>query len=540
LSARTVTIVGSGPSGVHIALSLLRKGYAVTMLDVGFSKPPIVNPQDNLNSLKRNLADPVAYFLGEDFQGVVLPTFEKEFYGIPPSKSYIFKSPPGFEWRARGFAPLFSFAAGGIAETWTGGSYPFNDAELADFPFRWKEIGPCYEEVARRIGIIGVEDDLARFHPFHAGLLPPMDLDLHSARLMQEYEKRKSALNRKLKTYLGRTRIAVLSRDLGARKACDKKGRCLWGCPTDAFWTPSLMLKDCLAEQNFRYASGVRVSHFRCDANNRITSVVAAPAGGGAEQEFPVETLVLAAGALSSSKIYLDSIYRDTGKVAQLPGLMDNRQILMPFVNLRLIGASFEPESYQYHQLGMGIEGPLPKEYIHGQITTLKTALLHPVIANLPCDMRLAQFLVRNLHCALGIVNVNLHDTRRETNYLTLATEPGSQQTKLMLHYEPSKIEVHHLRWAIDRMRMAMLRLGCIVPPRMLHVRPMGASVHYAGTLPMSSASATGGHSTDANCRSHRYANLYFADGATFPFLPAKNITFTLMANAVRIASSAF
>jgi paromamine 6'-oxidase/6'''-hydroxyneomycin C oxidase/2'-deamino-2'-hydroxyparomamine 6'-oxidase len=68
----------------------------------------------------------------------------------------------------------------------------------------------------------------------------------------------------------------------------------------------------------------------------------------------------------------------------------------------------------------------------------------------------------------------------------------------------------------------------------------MGASVHYAGTLPMSSASATSGHSTDANGRSHRYENLFIADGATFPFLPAKNITFTLMANAVRIAENAF
>jgi hypothetical protein len=29
-------------------------------------------------------------------------------------------------------------------------------------------------------------------------------------------------------------------------------------------------------------------------------------------------------------------------------------------------------------------------------------------------------------------------------------------------------------------------------------------------------------------------------DGAVMPFLPAKNLTFTLMANAVRIAETAF
>ena len=32
--------------------------------------------------------------------------------------------------------------------------------------------------------------------------------------------------------------------------------------------------------------------------------------------------------------------------------------------------------------------------------------------------------------------------------------------------------------------------------------------------------------------------NLYFADGSTFPDLPAKNLTFSLMANATRIAEA--
>jgi choline dehydrogenase-like flavoprotein len=43
---------------------------------------------------------------------------------------------------------------------------------------------------------------------------------------------------------------------------------------------------------------------------------------------------------------------------------------------------------------------------------------------------------------------------------------------------------------------------------------------------------------SDPSCRSHDFRNLYFADGATFPFLPAKNLTFTLMANAVRVGEA--
>jgi choline dehydrogenase-like flavoprotein len=46
--------------------------------------------------------------------------------------------------------------------------------------------------------------------------------------------------------------------------------------------------------------------------------------------------------------------------------------------------------------------------------------------------------------------------------------------------------------------------------------------------------------STTELCQSRDLGNLWLVDGATFPFLPAKNITFTLMANAVRVAEAAF
>jgi choline dehydrogenase-like flavoprotein len=65
----------------------------------------------------------------------------------------------------------------------------------------------------------------------------------------------------------------------------------------------------------------------------------------------------------------------------------------------------------------------------------------------------------------------------------------------------------------------------------------MGASVHYAGTIPMAKESAP--FTTTEYCQSRDFENLFIVDGSTFPFLPAKNITFTLMANAIRVADAA-
>ena len=314
----SVLIVGSGPSAVHFALSLLRKKYRVTMLDVGYSKPPAVNPSDSFTALKENLADPVDYFLGERYEGVVLPNPEKEFYGIPPSKNYVLHQPPGSAFNARGFAPFFSFAQGGIAEAWTGGCYPFNAAEIADFPFDFSELERCYSEVAARIGVIGAPDDLARFFPLHENLLAPLELDTHSAQIMAVYEKRKQWLNSRLHCYLGRTRIATLSRDLASRKKCSNLGRCLWGCPTESFYTPSITLNECMAFPNFTYQLAWRVTHFTFDGAQRIRSVVAECVDGGGTEEFSADAFALAAGALNSTKIYLESIFRSTGERLEL------------------------------------------------------------------------------------------------------------------------------------------------------------------------------------------------------------------------------
>jgi len=533
-----IVIVGSGPSGVHFALSLLRKGYEVTLLDVGYEKPAPVRPEDNFTALKENLEDPTAYFLGEKYDGVLLPDVKKEYYGIPPSKDYVFQTPRGFDYRASGFEPMISFARGGLAEVWTGGCYPFDDGELEDFPFNYSGIEPYYNEVARRIGITGTRDDLTRFFPFHEHLLEPLELDGHSALLLKAYARHRDDLNGRLHCYLGRTRIATLSRDLDDRKRCTYLGRCLWGCPRQSLYTPSHTLAQCQQFPRFHYRAGLRVSHFRYTSGNRITSVVARPASGGEPLEIPVQQLVLAAGALCSSKIFLDSIYRDSGTILELRGLMDNRQVLVPFINLRLIGRAANLESYQYHQIGIGIDTGDPRGYVHGLITTLKTALLHPILHSLPCDLRTAIFLVRSMHCSLGVINVNFNDTRREENLLTIEPDQESGETRLLIHYVPVPKQKAQIVLALRTIKKALWRLGCIVPPGMVHVRPMGASAHYAGTLPMSPQNRP--LTTSALCQSHDFENLFLADGATFPFLPAKNITFTLMANAARIAESAF
>lgn len=531
----TVLIVGSGATGVHFAATVLARGHQAIMVDVGHERPAPVAPGTDFDGLKDTLDDPAGYFLGPAGEAVVYPTPHAKFYGFPPSKSYVFASPAPFASDNTGFEPVTSFAAGGLAEAWTGGVYSLNDAELTGFPCSYAELEPHYREVARRIGISAAEDDLVRFTPLSPEYQPALEPDGHTQHLLQRYAARRSVLNQGLKFYLGRSRVAVLSQDLGTRKACDYLGRCLWGCPRESLYAPSMTLRALLANRDFRYVPGMWVEHFTSQ-DGRVNGIVAQPVAGGERVRFTADHYVLAAGTLCSSRIMLDSIYQATGKVVELTGLMDNRQLMIPFLTLRMMGRGATTHSYQFHQLALGIEGERPDEYVHGQMTALKAASVHPIVQSMPVDMRSALAIFRATHAALGVANVWLHDRRRDENVLTIRPGGEAGRSRMVIRYHPAPDDAQRVGRVLRTVTKALWKLGAIVPPGMTKVLPLGASIHYAGTLPMSRVSRPLTVSPD--CRSHDFTNLILADGATFPFLPAKNLTYTLMANAVRVAST--
>ena len=63
----------------------------------------------------------------------------------------------------------------------------------------------------------------------------------------------------------------------------------------------------------------------------------------------------------------------------------------------------------------------------------------------------------------------------------------------------------------------------------------LGSSVHSSGTMPMSREKNS--WCLSERCQSHDIPNMFVIDGASMPFLSAKNLTFTLMA---RVAERTF
>ncbi len=528
-----IVIVGSGPSGAHFASTALQNGHRVVMLDVGNERPPVPNPGATFTDLKDELDDPVAYFLGEDVHHTLFPRPDALFYGFPASKAYVFAQPEPFRARASDMEPLFSFARGGLAEAWTGGVPVLNDHELAEFPFGYDALRPYYQEVVRRIGVNGTRDDLERFIGYDADYLPPLALDDHSADLLAEYRRQKRRLNRRLGFYMGLSRIATLTRDMSERKACSRLGRCFWGCPTESIYRTESTLRECERYPQFEYVGGHYVTHFEFGPDRRIRCLRGIRLADEKAFSREADLFVLAAGTMGSSKIFLDSWYRATGELRKLPGLMDTQTVVIPYFNPRRLGRPVDLASYQFHQLAIGIETERPEEYIHGQITTLKSAPIHPIVQNLPTDLRRATTVFRAMRSGLGVVNVWSADRRRDANYVTIRPLADSNHTELVVRYQTG-IDEDAARTTRRIVQRALRMLGCIVPPAMTQILAKGHGIMYGGTLPMLRKPM--GFCTTSDGRCNGFENLYAIDGVVYPFLPAKNMTLTLMANAVRVA----
>lgn len=527
-----IAIVGSGASAVHFAQTVLERGHEVTMLDVGREGTRPVRPADSYEDLKRNLEDPAAHFLGSRFEAVTYPGMSPEHDEVPFELPHAYERAVERGIRAEGIAPRLSFARGGLGETWNGAVPALRPEEAVDFPFPFEDLAAAYDTVAARIGVSGIRDDLEPHMPAPRELRAALPLDEHSALLLERYDLRRDVLRRD-GVALGRTRLAVLPSDDAGRKGCTLLGRCRTGCPTESLYTPSLTLRALLGRTGFEYRSGRRVTHLRADESRRVRAVVCRHADGGAEEEVTADRVVLAAGALSSARIFLETWRRATGESPRLTGLLDNRQVLVPFLTWQMIRRPHDPRTFPYPQLALVLEGFSPCDDVHALVATLKAGAIHPIVGSLPGDFRSALRVFRDVHAALGRVEISFPDRRRARCWVELGASAGDDEAPLTLHYEPPTGERARIGRAVARVRAALRELGAVALPFRTRVRPMGAAAHYAGLLPMTREARP--FTTTPDGASRDLADLTFADGTTLPFLPAKDPGFTLMANAVRI-----
>jgi len=524
-----VIVVGSGASAAHAAIPLVEAGLRVLMLDAGHTDDNYhkLIPNESFSTIHATDEQQHRYFLGDRFEGIPFGRVKVGAQLTPP-RQFISQGVDALTpLDSDDFSALRSLALGGLAAGWGAATMPYGPQEIRGWPIHHNELLPHYLTVADRIGVCGEHDDLDRTigHTPHS-LLPPTELDSNGESILGQYHKHRDHLNNH-GLVLGRARLAAATTrhdDRGPLRYLDME---FWSDSDRAVYRPQYSVEKLRSHDNFTYRRAMLVEQFTEHADGH-TQVLARNLDTRSHESFTCRRLILAAGVMGTARIVL----RSFGAYDTRVPLVSTGLTYFSCLNWPLVGKPTRDHRHSLAQLIAHYDPDGTREHlVQAQFYSYRSLLQFKLVKDSPLATRESIGLMNMLQPYLVIVGVLHEDRPTPDKYLTLHRGKRDEPDRLHINYATDE-RVQTTQHRNEKVLLKLCRkLGCL-PIKV--VRPgHGASIHYGGSLPMTHDDRPLTTTPRGQLRATR--SIYIADGATFPHLPCKGITFTLMANANRV-----
>ena len=539
-----VCIVGSGAGGGMAAKVLCEAGADVVMIEAG---PMWDAAKDSKMSMwayqspRRGAATPTKPF-GE-FDGCIGGW---EIDGEP----YTQGSGTTFDWfRAR--------MLGGRTNHWGRISLRFGPDDFKrksidglgdDWPITYEDLKPYYDKLDRLVGIFGSMEHLPN-EPDGVFLPPPGP---------RCYERLIKQAADRLKITCIPSRLSILTRPLNDRPACHYCGQCGRGCATHSnFSSPSVLLPPALATGRLHIITNAMAREVLSDESGLAAGVSYVNRSDRRDYAVRARTVVLAASACESARLLLNSkssqfpdglanssgtvgrsLTDSTGltvsgfipKLAQgvphnedgvggahlyMPWWLDNRTLDFPrgyHIELgggrRAPGFGFMGGIQRYNGVG-GYGQSLKDDYRRFYGSTVSFSGRGEMVPNDETYCEIDPKVVDTY----GIPVLRFHFRFTDHEY---------RQAK---HMQETFREIIHEMGGTPLSPMPSRAEG-------YGLENGGRIIHEVGTTRMGLDPKTS--VVDATCRAHDVKNLFIADGGPFVSNADKNVTWTILALAMR------
>ena len=515
------------------------------MIDGGFSAPHITEEDaGNFEDVRRIRNDQWRFFLGEDLSGIPTGGLQGGLGGGMTSgnRRYITRgTDDGLPLKTDNAQILQTLAKGGLGAVWGAACSYFSNEELTSMNLPPDEMQESYKAVTKLIGISGPASSY--------GTQPPLKPDHNAEAILKrgaghdlrpfvnEWTEVPDSHQESKKMRVEQPYSAVLTEDLGSRRAYDYTDMEYYTDPSRSVWRPQYLIEELQKHPHFRYEPGwiaERISEDDQGATVYVRSMgrplpltPSRGEGGKEEMTFTAKRIVLAAGAVGTARILL----RSFGLHVQDIPFVAKPHAFIACLHPRMFGRSGPKERGSLCQLLVTDEEKTADHFdaACAQIYSYRSLLLFRLIASLPLPAPEALALASLLTPSLMIADIRF-PAGPEGNSLRLNSETDAVQISM----QPSEQEKQNHAITLKRMRKNLRSLG-LLPIRTMML-PEGSSSHYAGTVPVRSEKGATPLSTDANGKLHQGKHIFVADASVFPILPPKPHTLTIMANAERIA----
>lgn len=519
-----VVVIGSGAAGGMAAWNLSRQGVNVLLLDAGTR----FNPASYWSHVK-----PWEWNARID-RGQRPPAFRLDAREQPVELAQPFDL-----WRVWG--------RGGRTNIWGRVSLRYGDVDFEGpakdgweiaWPLRYKDIAPYYDKVDQLIGVCGGDDDQdvlpgSRYH------LPP------PAPRCGEQLLKKAAGSIGIRMVAGRR--AVLTRPHNGRAACHYCGACGRGCDIAAFFNSSdYLIEPALKTGRVKVIDNAVVARVLTGEDGRANGVQYFDRYTKAERQVKARTVVVAAGAIDSTRILLNS------KSSRHPnGIGNSNDVIGRYLceQIRFHMYGFLPELLGAPvQNDDGITGEhvylprfnhkSPRQYLRGFGMQLwgcgaqANANYAKAMDGFGASFKTA---VKKRYPALVALHPYGEVLPYRDNRVTVEGTANDQYGVPVARIE-FKIGENERKMAAEMYDTAEAILRAakaeVLPFRRGTVDMPGAAIHEHGTCRMGDdpkRSALNGF-----CQMHEVPNVFVMDGSAFPTATEKNPTLTILALAWR------
>ncbi len=525
-----IIVIGSGPAAIAATMTLVQQGHHVTILDVGTRLEA-----DRQAIVDRISAQEPDSWDKNDFDKIVgkrLATSEAVHSKLSYGSSYSFDTRSAsvdVRWgKSAGFN--HSLARGGLSNVWGSSLLPYQQEDITDWPVTVEDLRQHYQAVMDFVPGTSKKDDLEEILPSYSTHSHHLEPSRQGHALLKDLEASKLSL-RNSGILFGRSRLAIRASGDAAHRACTQCALCLSGCPYGLIYSSAQTLDSLIQNGSVSYLQDHLVEKLEQTGSEVI--ITGRDLAKDISFTHRASRVFVGAGVLPTAKIILNSLHAFDTPIQ----LRDSQYFIYPLLRFAKTDDVQSERMHTSSQVFMEInDSSVSKHLVHLQIYGYSSFLHHELERTfLGWPLRLSafrrQFLGRLL-VAQGFIHSN------ESGSVELTLKKAADE-KVYLD-----ATVHHSRNALT----TTLKVGWKLVKQALNLRAIpllpglqfpnpGSGYHSGGTFPMRRNPQA--LETDTLGRLPSMDRVHLVDASIFPSIPATSITFSVMANAHRIATLA-